>query len=213
MKRLLFIYIILIFFAKAEAQRNTNLGIFAGTSYYMGDINPGNLFYSPGLAIGGIYRYNINKRYALRINGYFTYLSGDPDDFSDNIHDIISSNSFSRPVFDWTCQVEFNFFPYLPAVKKLDYTTYISGGIGCFTISGNPVTIPFGVGAKLNVTSKLGAGFEWSFRKTFNDLIDYTENPTGIKSLIHNNDWYSFFGIFITYKFFNLSVDCPAYSD
>jgi hypothetical protein len=213
MKRAFIIYIALILFTKVEAQRNTNLGIFAGTSYYMGDINPGRLFYSPGIALGGIYRYNINKRYAMRINGYFTYLSGNPDDFSDYVHDITSSSSFSRAVFDWSLQFEFNFLPFLPTVKKMDYTTYLSGGIGCFTIANNPVTIPFGIGTKINVTDKICAGAEWSFRKTFNDLIDYTENPTGIGSFVHNNDWYSFMGIFITYKFFNLMVDCPAYSD
>ncbi len=213
MKRALIIYIILVLFAKVEAQRNANLGVFAGTSYYMGDINQQKLFYSPGIALGGIYRYNINKRYALRVSGYFTYLSGDPDDFSDNIYDITRASDFNRPLFDWTFQLEFNFLPYLPTVKKMDYTTYISGGIGCFTIANNPVTIPFGIGAKLNVTNKLCAGAEWSFRKTFNDQIDYTGNPTGINSFIHNNDWYSFMGIFITYKFFNLMTDCPAYSD
>jgi opacity protein-like surface antigen len=213
MKRIFIIYIILIFITKAEAQRNANIGVFAGTSYYLGDINQERIFYSPGVAVGGIYRYNINKRYAIRVNGYFTYLSGNPDDFSDNIYDIASTSSFSRPVFDWSMQMEFNFLPYLPTVKKLDYTSYISGGIGCFTISDNPITIPFGVGVKLNVTDKLCAGAEWSFRKTFNDQIDYTGNPTGINSFIHNTDWYSFMGVFITYKFFRLMVDCPAYSD
>lgn len=213
MKKILFVYIILAIFTKVEAQRNTNLGIFAGTSYCYGDINPNRLIYSPGIAVGGIYRYNFNKRYAVRLNGYFTNLSGNPDNFSDYIHDAVSSDEFKRLIFDWACQVEFNFFPYIPTVKKWDYTTYISGGIGFFTIGENPVTIPFGVGAKINVTDKIGAGLEFSFRKTFSDLIDNAPNPTSTSSFIHNNDWYSFLGIFFTYKFFNVMIDCPAYSD
>jgi hypothetical protein len=213
MKRILFLYLILAIFTKINAQRNANLGVFAGTSYYYGDINPNRLFYSPGLAAGGIYRYNFNKRYAIRLNGYFTNLSGNPDNSTDLVHDVVSSDDFTRLIFDWALQMEFNFFPYVPTVKKWDYTTYISGGIGFFTIAENPVTIPFGIGAKLNLTSKIGAGVEWSFRKTFNDIVDNTGNPTGISSIVHNNDWYSFIGVFVTYKFFNIMVDCPAYSD
>lgn len=213
MKKIFFIYLILTIFTRIEAQRNANLGFFAGTSYYYGDINPSRMIYSPGLALGGIYRYNFNKRYAVRLNGYFANLSGNPDNFSDLVHDVLRTNDFNRLIFDWACQVEFNFLPYVPTVRKWDYTTYISGGIGFFTIAENPVTIPFGIGAKLNVTHKIGAGVEWSFRKTFNDIIDNTGNATGISSLFHNNDWYSFIGLFITYKFFNVMVDCPAYSD
>jgi len=212
--RNIFVLLILVFsFALIEAQRKDNIGIFAGTSYYYGDINPDKLFYSPGFAIGGIFRYNINKRYAFRLNGYFTRLSGDPNDFSDIIHDIIPSAAFNKYIFDAACQVEFNFFPYLPGVKRWDYTTYISGGVGYVSASNIPVTIPFGIGLKLNVTNTISTGVEWSFRKTFNDLIDGTENPTDINSVIHNNDWYSFLGIFVTYKFFNYMVDCPAYDE
>ena len=63
----------------------------------------------------------------------------------------------------------------------------------------------------MNVAKRVTAGAEWSFRKSFNDRIDGLENPSGVHSVIHNNDWYSFMGIFITYKFFNFAGDCPAY--
>jgi hypothetical protein len=75
----------------------------------------------------------------------------------------------------------------------------------------NLLSIPFGIGIKINVTKKITAGAEWSFRKSFNDRIDGLENPSGVYSVIHNNDWYSFAGIFITYKFFNFAAECPAY--
>ena len=210
----IFVLLILVFsFALTEAQRRDNIGIFAGTSYYYGDINPDRLFYSPGLALGGIFRYNINKRYAFRLNGYFTRLSGDPNDFSDVVHDITPSGAFNTYIFDAACLMEFNFFPYLPEVKRWDYTTYLSVGIGYVSVSNIPITIPFGIGFKLNVTNTICTGLEWSFRKTFNDIIDETENATNINSIIHNNDWYSFLGIFVTYRFFNFMIDCPAYDD
>lgn len=210
------IFVLLIFvfsFTLIEAQRKDNIGIFAGTSYYYGDINPDKLFYSPGFALGGIFRYNINKRYAFRLNGYFTRLSGDPNDFSKVVHDITPSGAFNTYIFDAACQLEFNFFPYFPTIKRWDYTTYISGGIGYVSVSNIPVTIPFGIGFKLNLTNTICTGLEWSFRKTFNDSIDDTKNATDINSIIHNNDWYSFLGIFVTYRFFNFMIDCPAYDE
>ena len=213
MKNIFLIVILIFSFGLIEAQRKDNIGVFAGTSYYYGDINPSRIFYSPGFAVGGIFRYNINKRYAFRLSGYFTRLSGDPNDFSDMINNITFSRAFNKYIFDAACQIEFNFLPYVPTVKKWDYTTYISGGVGYASISNIPVTIPFGVGFKLNVTNTICTGFEWSFHKTFNDLIDGAENSTNINSVIHNNDWYSFLGIFVTYKFFNFMVDCPAYDE
>lgn len=213
MKNIFLIVVLIFSFVLIEAQRKDNIGVFAGTSYYYGDINPNRIFYSPGFAVGGIFRYNINKRYAFRLSGYFTRLSGDPNDFSNMINNITFSRAFNKYIFDAACQIEFNFLPYVPTVKKWDYTTYISGGVGYASVSNIPITIPFGVGFKLNVTNTICTGFEWSFRKTFNDLIDGAENSTNINSAIHNNDWYSFLGIFVTYKFFNFMVDCPAYDE
>ncbi len=213
MKKFLIFFIIVYSFVVTEAQRNDDIGVFAGTSYYYGDLNPNRIFYSPGLALGGLFRFNINKRCAFRLNGYFTRLSADPNDFSDRIYDVTASSSFNKYIFDAAFQIEFNFMPYMPTVRKWEYTPYVSGGVGYFSISNFPVTIPFGAGIKLNVTKTICAGFEWSFRKTFNDVIDNTRNPTNINSIVNNNDWYSFLGIFVTYKFFNFMSDCPAYDD
>ena len=41
-------------------------------------------------------------------------------------------------------------------------------------------------------------------------LMDWKILPE-YHSVIHNNDWYSFLGVFITYKFFNFAAECPAY--
>jgi hypothetical protein len=34
------------------------------------------------------------------------------------------------------------------------------------------VAIPFGIGAKMNVSKKVGIGLEWGPRKTFTDYLD-----------------------------------------
>jgi hypothetical protein len=121
-------------------------------------------------------------------------------------------------LLDLGLQVEFNFLPYTPNIGKWAYSPYISTGIAGALIMGsdadavNTLSFPFGIGVKLNISSRLATGAEWSFRKTFTDHLDGVVNPSGTNSFVHNNDWYSFMGIFITYKFFNFAKTCPAYN-
>ncbi len=229
MKNLCLIALFIVMMHSAYSQRNTNLGIFAGTAYYMGDINPNRHFYRPKPSLGLIYRINLNDHYSIRANGYYAYLSGSDIDFESRINPdrYYLPVEFNTSILDGTLQFEFNFLPYKPNTNKLDYTTYVAGGIGYALILSsqirsnldsdnlrNPIphlNIPFGIGFKLNLNRRVSAGLEWSFRKTFSDRVDYLRNPSGDVSVIHNNDWYSFAGIFITYKFFNFAVDCPAY--
>jgi hypothetical protein len=219
MRKLLIIVIGLLPGVFIFAQRNANFGLIGGLSYYMGDINPSRHFYNPSYAIGAIYRINLNPRYAIRGNASYTTLSGSDLDFPDLLHPDrpYEPVSFTTSLLDMNIQGEFNFIPFTPNIGRFNYTPYVSAGIG-FSMAlstdagaGHHLTFPFGIGAKLNISKKISTGIEWSFRKTFTDLIDGQENPTGVQSLIHNNDWYSYLGVFITYKFFNYATDCPAY--
>ncbi|MBN1416796.1 MAG: outer membrane beta-barrel protein [Bacteroidales bacterium] len=218
MRKLFFVVFVFISIP-TMAQRNANFGIIGGISYYMGDINPSMHYYNPSFAGGLIYRININTRYAIRGNAYYTTVSGSDLDFPELLHPDrpYEPVTFSTSLLDLNLQGEFNFLPFTPNVGKFNYTPYVSCGLG-FSMAlssdagtAHHLTLPFGIGVKLNLTKKISTGLEWSFRKAFSDIIDGQENPTGDQSLIHNNDWYSYLGIFITYKFINFAIDCPAY--
>ncbi len=214
------ILFLLLFKGMGNAQRNTNIGVFAGTAYYMGDINPNKHFYRSSLSLGGLVRYNFNTRYAIRLSGYFADLSGNDRDFPDRLNPDrpLSPSRFQTSLVDLALQIEFNFFPFTPNIGVWEYTPYISAGISEGFIVGSSVdatnitSLPFGAGVKVNLTSRISAGAEWSFRKTFNDNIDGVTNPSHTSSLLHNNDWYSYLGVFITFKFFNFASECPAYN-
>ncbi len=215
--RKLLIFLLLYPCMWITAQRNANFGIIGGIAYYMGDINPNRHFYKPSPAFGLIYRININPRYAIRGNAYYAQVRGSDLDFPELLHPdrAFLPVSFTTTMLDLNLQTEFNFLPFTPNVGKFKYTPYVSGGLG-FTLAmsantNHHFTFPFGVGVKFNLTSKISTGAEWSFRKSFTDHIDRVENPTGIQSLIHNNDWYSYLAVFITYKFFKFAEECPAY--
>ena len=98
------------------------------------------------------------------------------------------------------------------------FTPFIFVGIGSYFLFGssgieNPITIPFGLGIKYNIFERLTFGLEWSYHKTFNDEIDSVINIQDDNNIpvIHNDDWYSFCGVFLTYKIFRDKFDCPTY--
>jgi hypothetical protein len=222
MKRVRFYLSLLLVLASAMtfAQPKADIGVFAGTAYYMGDINPNMHFYRPKISLGALYRYNLNTRYAVRVSAYYADLSGNDLDFPETLHPdrSLSPARFQTSLLDLSLLAEFNFLPYTPTIGKWAYTPYITTGISGALIMGsnidavNFLSLPMGIGVKFNIIKRVTAGAEWSFRKTFSDRIDGVENPSEVTSFIHNNDWYSFLGVYITFKFFNFASDCPAYN-
>lgn len=95
---------------------------------------------------------------------------------------------------------ELHFFPFFVGSKRNTWTPYIFGGLAMYLynprpIGGGPnlrdlgtegqglsgrnepygataVSIPFGIGMKFSLGKRLGLGFEWGMRKTFNDYLD-----------------------------------------
>ena len=199
-------------------QRNADYGIFGGVSSYIGDINPDRLLYSPLPAAGLFYRYNLHPRQSLRANIFFGGLQANDLDFNNN-YQVSRGSSFSGTAGELAVQFEFNFLPYTTLGRTLDYTPYIAGGAGLAFISSGgssfiPV-IPFSAGFKVNIYKNLGLEAEYGFRKTFYDNFDGLNDnvATTDYAWIHNNDWYSFAGLAITWKIYNRLAGCPAYGD
>ncbi len=212
-----------------SGQRNAVYGVFAGTSSSLGDINSNRLLYSPLPAGGIFYRYNFNPRQALRTNIFFGGLRANDLDFK-NSFQTARAASFSGTVVEWALQFEFNFLPFISPGKQWDYTPYLAGGAGITFISTthsssiDPVAstnsafvpiVPFSFGLKVNILKNLGLEAEYGFRKTFYDNFDGLKDlvaPSDF-SLIHNNDWYSFAGVAVTWKIYSKLAGCPAYMD
>lgn len=221
MKKILFLIILLPVSIIGFSQRNFDIGGFGGTSYYMGDLNPTIPFLSPRYSIGPVIRYNLDSRYSFRMHVIYANVAGADVEANQNITKRNYPVNFSANLVNGALQAEFNFFPYKTYEATGEWTPYIFGGIGYSVMLGsnvegsgitgsNHMTIPFGVGMKFNLTNRMSAGLEWSHHKTFTSRLDGVIQPTGETFLFHN-DWYSFFGLFITYKFFKFAADCPVY--
>jgi hypothetical protein len=185
----------------------------------MGEINPSRHMYKPSPTIGGLYRYNFNPRNSLRFHAVYGKLRGNDLDFTNDFQQDRALN-FETPFVDLAINTEFNFFPYQYGLRKDRYTPYVTGGLGYNIVFSSEkkgttgLTITYGAGFKGNISKRFSGGFEWSFRKTFNDRLDGIENPGQENTVFyHNNDWYSVVGIFVTFKFLSYLYECPAYDD
>jgi len=218
MKRLPWIFLFFSIFYSAGGQPNSDYGIFGGVSTYLGDINPGRIMYSPLPAAGILYRYNLHPRQAIRGSIFYGGLKANDLDFN-NVFQTTRNSSFTGSVAELAAQFEFNFLPYTTQGKLWDFSPYIAAGAGVVFI--NTVTnsiepvIPFSFGFKVNIYKNMGLEAEYGFRKTFYDNFDGLNDMVAEedRGLIHNNDWYSFAGIVLTWKFYNKLAGCPAYTD
>lgn len=216
MKKILALLLFLLPALCMSGQEKSDYGIFAGVSSYLGDINPNRLLYSPLPAGGIFYRYNFNPREALRANLFIGGLRANDLDFNNSFQKARAA-SFSGTIGELALQFEFNFLPYSTDGKKLDYTPYLAGGIGVTMASGPSLAfvpvIPFSFGFKINVIKNIGLEAEYGFRKTFYDNFDGLKDfvAPSDHGWIHNNDWYTFTGIALTWKFYNKLAGCPTY--
>ena len=218
MKRAPWIFLFFCLSLTAAGQRNSDYGIFLGTSSYLGDINPDRLMYSPLPAGGVFYRYNFHPRYALRGNIFFGGIKGDDLDFKNDFQ-LNRAASFSGMIGELAVQFEFNFLPYTTQGKFWDFSPYFAAGAALTYINSVSMTfqpaIPFSAGFKVNIYKNMGLEAEYGFRKTFYDNFDGLNDLVAPSDYawLHNNDWYSFAGIALTWKIYNKLAGCPAYSD
>lgn len=213
MKRIFILIILLILALPAVAQRRADYGFSLGATNYLGEINPVNVISSPGPAAQFFYRYNFNPRQAVRAN-----LLGGSLRFSN------STDLMKVFVGELGATYEYNFFPYSTMrSRRTDYTPYLAVGAAFSAVynqeaakSFNPfLSIPFSAGIKVNIANNMGLELEYGFRKTFNDKFDgqTDEGETGSQTWTHNNDWYSFLGVSITWKMYNKLAGCPAFAE
>lgn len=227
------------------------VGFFGGLSYYMGDLNPAYHFLQPKPSYGVLARYNAGTRWVFKISGYRGKVVGSDAMSNTNMNRALS---FESVITDISATAEFNFFDYFTGSKRNNWSPYIFGGLGYFTFNPKAngvelsslgtegqnvgfagrspyskwsIAVPFGVGFKFSLNSRISAAVEWGLRKTFTDYIDdvsttyYLEGPEidpgntaeilSDPTMLHEpfqergnpqtQDWYAFAGLTLTYKF------------
>jgi len=189
-----------------------------GVCYYLGDVNPRKQFYNPGLAVGGLVKHNFSEHHSLRLNLFIGHLKGNDLDF-ENEYQQRRGQDFETSLADFHIGYEFNFMPYIINRNVKGHTPYMFAALGYSLILSSSTgtaeahaTIPFGVGYKYRFNERASIGVEWGMRKTFTDSLDGVLNPGADDgySKMHNNDWYSFFCMFVTFRIFEKKFACPG---
>jgi len=240
-------------------------GFILGGSYYIGDLNPRKQFNMTQPAGGLFYRFTPNYRYAFRFGFNFGNIMGD-DSQSDDADQLQRNLNFKSQIREFNALAEFNFLEYRISNDKYKFTTYLFLGLSVFNFRpraqvGNywydlqplrtegqdkrykltQMSIPFGIGLKMNVSKQVGIGFEWGPRKTFTDYLDdvsgtypdpalkpYSSelsqslsdrsknagvNINEQRGNPRNKDWYIFFGVTLSIKLNIKPPPCYATPD
>jgi hypothetical protein len=211
-------FLVLYFFSLIVlSQSKIDMGLAVGAGYYMGDINPTVPFYAPGIDLGITSRYNLNMRHVIKFEANYVRLHANDADFADDYQQRRNA-SFATPAFDFAFQFEFNFLPLKFAPRKLTVSPFVSSGLAVDLATRSQMkslmlSWPFAIGVRATLGKFWSIGVQWNYRKLFNDRIDGVENevPASMKSKLHNNDWFSFANVFVTYKLFTSKQECPAY--
>jgi hypothetical protein len=188
--------------AQKKFQESREFGIMAGTSYYIGDLNPYRHFGGElAVGAGAMYRENLNKRWSIKGQVFYGMIAANDADSKD----AWAQNrnlSFRNEILEGSCTVELNYRDYQIGNSRDRFTPYLFMGLGIYshkpqaeylgrwyelqplgtegqgTTSGddpyalNGVSIPFGVGMKLNLFSIVALSVEWGMRKTYSDYLD-----------------------------------------
>ena len=196
----------------------TEAGVFGGVCYYLGEVNPRQHFYNPGLSAGVLLKHNFTEHHCLRVSMLFGQLKGNDLDF-DNEYQQKRAQNFETSLQEIHVGYEFSFLPYVINRYEKAHTPYIFAALGySFILSSttgtatNHVNIPFGVGYKYRFSESVSISCEWGLRKTFTDKLDGVLNPgkDGSYAKTHNNDWYSFVGVYATFRIFEQRFECPG---
>jgi len=240
---------------KTEAQ-DVEIGILAGGTYYLGELNPGRQFLLTNPAYGGIIRFNFDDRWAARFGLLRGQISG--DDAVSKVNEMRNLR-FISPITEVAMVIEFNFLDYFTGSEIKYFSPFLLAGPTFFIFEprtdfqGAMVSLrdlgtegqieaenkyslygfalQFGFGIKYSINNRLGLGVEWGMRKTFTDYLDdvsgkyyvdftqisspaeirvneFLSDPSPVKHQPGmfrgnptNNDWYSFAGITLTYRF------------
>jgi hypothetical protein len=238
MRKIVLVFATVFITVSGFAQKSADIGIWGGSSTYLGDIKEALPLQSLNLNFGAYFRYNFNSRVGLRTQ----FLTGSfaADGTVENEPVI-----FEKKAQDVSAMAEINFLKYVLGEKKTPFTPYIMAGVGVMyfpfnmdldaMLAINPgyvvpantnesvvaFTVPFGFGVKFTLGPRLGIGAEYQMRKLFSDKIDNVHDPLSFinsagetikyTTLGHNNDWPGYLGIHIAYKLYLNQRDCPAY--
>jgi len=216
-------FVLSLGFAVAQSDDGTDyrmeVGVAIGGGSALSDTNS-KLFGDMGIAGGGVLRFLLNPRMAIKLSASYLKLSGE----TANVSNFYPANpntvgterlnfSVDGGLTDVSATYELNFLPYGYEQGYQGYhriTPYIQAGFGLtYSDAGNAFTVsfPVGCGVKWKVKPRLNLGLDWRVHFTLSDNLEGLEAPLGIEtSGFKNKDHYTMVLLTLTY---DISPRCP----
>lgn len=210
-----------------NAQYLYDIGIGGGMSGYMGEASR-TPFTSPGYDIMAMYRSNLSRRFAAKLEFNAGKISGSSTNIDDTYPGTpkLCDFDFATSYQAIDAMLETNFFPY-PFSKEIlnskDITPFIFIGVGLINYeyqTSNAIdsiardltlSMPFGVGARWRFSDAWGLQFQFKASKLFVDNFDRHElnDPMELdNSSAMSQDWLFNTTLTLTYSFGKNIWDC-----
>ena len=191
------VVLFILFFASQKVlAQDQEFGFMVGASNYHGDLAY-NIVPGESHAAGGVhYRHNFNPHWSWRPSLMYGKVSGSDANFAEHK---LRNLSFETDIWELSTIFEYNFLPFGSRTLSKNFTTYVMSGLSVYrfepkaNFNGNLVSlrnlrtegqtakeqynliqlaIPFGIGAKYNLSKNWVLGLEVGWRKLFTDYID-----------------------------------------
>ena len=232
------IIVILFLLTGAVKAQKYEAGVFGGTSYYLGDLNPdpmGQFANAEFPAYGLFGRMNFTEHLSARLGIHRGTISGTD---ADSPYAILSSGNtyiFETDITELALQGEVNFLPYTAGDVESLFTPYLFGGISGFyfspTAKKDAGTGPTEIEdddkiaadipeeyMSVDLSYLFGIGLKYHITRHITGGIEWGLRHTysdyldevHLKGNPKKNDWYSFAGISFTFRFKDRSsAVCP----
>jgi hypothetical protein len=215
------------------AQHTSELGIGVGATNYKGEVSPQFQWQNSRPALTVFYRRDISAPVTLRAGitaGFLRATDANVQGANGSVPPLQNYRKLSLKggLVEAAGIVEYNFLDYhnRKDQHRLHLSPYLFAGLGVYyanttvhsaNVDLQPtfdrqgakvgIAIPAGAGLKVALNEYFNLGLEMGVRKTFTDQLDHTGDQTPLLVNSHDQDWYYYSGVSLSYTFYKIL--CP----
>jgi hypothetical protein len=112
-------------------KKYSELGLYGGVSYYLGDLNPAKQFFMVRPGVGLVYRFNPSLRFTWQFHGIYSSVQA-YDSLANNAYQVNRNLSFRSRIIEVAGSLQFNFFDYEIGNAETPATPYIFAGLALY---------------------------------------------------------------------------------